>query len=234
MGAIIKREIGAYFSSPIAYVVIAVFFFFSGWYFRVMLENDSSSLTYLVIGPMFVIVLFVLPILTMRLLSEEKRQKTDQALLTAPVSIWRIVFGKFIAAEIIFLCCMAIFVPMTIVIAFFTAPTWGIIFCNIIGMILLGSSLISIGVFISSLTESQVVAAVVGIAVGMLIYMLDTINSGIQIDFLKSIISSVSFMTRYTNFTSGMMNLADIVFYLSVTGLFLFFTTRVIDRKRWS
>ena len=129
---------------------------------------------------------------------------------------------------------MAIFVPMTIVIAFFTAPTWGIIFCNIIGMILLGSSLISIGVFISSLTESQVVAAVVGIAVGMLIYMLDTINSGIQIDFLKSIISSVSFMTRYTNFTSGMMNLADIVFYLSVTGLFLFFTTRVIDRKRWS
>ena len=220
MGAIIKREIGAYFSSPIAYVVIAVFFFFSGWYFRVMLENDSSSLTYLVIGPMFVIVLFVLPILTMRRLSEEKRQKTDQALLTAP--------------EIIFLCCMAIFVPMTIVIAFFTAPTWGIIFCNIVGMILLGSSLIAIGVFISSLTESQVVAAVVGIAVGMLIYMLDTINSGIQIDFLKSIISSVSFMTRYTNFTSGMMNLADIVFYLSVTGLFLFFTTRVIDRKRWS
>ncbi len=234
MCAVIKREIGAYFSSAIAYVVMAVFFLFSGLYFREMLMFDSSSFAYLVLSPMFMIMLFILPILTMRLLSEEIRQKTDQALITAPVSIWQIVLGKFLAAEVILLCCMAVFIPMVIVIAAFTAPTWGIIFCTLIGMFLLGSAIIAIGVFISSLTESQVVAAVVGIAVGMFIYMLDNITSGVQVEFIKNIVSSISFMTRYSNFTSGMLNIADVVFFLSVIGLFLFFTTRVIDRKRWS
>lgn len=233
MGAIIKREISAYFTSAIAYVVMAVFFLFSGMFFWNMLYYDSSSLVY-VFSSMFMVTLCVLPILTMKLISDEKRQKTDQALLTAPISVWQIVLGKFISAEIIYLCCMAIYIPMTLVIACFTAPQWGMILCNLIGMFLLGSSIISIGVFISSLTESQVVAAVAGIATGFFISMLDNLASLIEIDFLKKAVTSLSFMTRYQNFYSGLFNIADVVFYISVVGLFLFFTTRVIDRKRWS
>lgn len=234
MGAIIKREVSAYFTSAIAYVVMAVFFFFSGLFFGFMLSYDSANITSYVFASLFMVMLFILPILTMRLLSEEKKQKTDQALLTAPVNVWQIVLGKFIAAEIIFLCCMAIFIPMIIVIACFTTPQWGMIVCNLIGMFLLASAIISIGVFISSLTESQIVAAVVGIAIGLLISMLDSIASSVQIDFIKYALQSISFMTRYQNFYSGLLNIADIVFYLSVVGLFLFLTTRVIDRKRWS
>lgn len=233
MGAIIKREISAYFTSAIAYVVMAVFFLFSGMFFWNMLYYDSSSLVY-VFSSMFMVTLCVLPILTMKLISDEKRQKTDQALLTAPISVWQIVLGKFISAEIIYLCCMAIYIPMTLVIACFTAPQWGMILCNLIGMFLLGSSIIAIGVFISSLTESQVVAAVAGIATGFFISMLDNLASLIEIDFLKKAVTSLSFMTRYQNFYSGLFNIADVVFYISVVGLFLFFTTRVIDRKRWS
>lgn len=234
MGAIIKRELGAYFTSAIAYVVMAVFFLFSGFFFWNMLYYDSSSITYYVFAQMFIIVLFILPILTMRQFSEEKKQKTDQILLTSPVSIWKIVVGKFISAEIIFLCCMAIYVPMILVVNFFTAPNWGMIVCNLIGMFLLASAIIAIGIFISSLTESQIVAAVAGIATALFIYMMDTIASAIQIDFIQNLITSISFMTRYQNFYSGLLSLADVVFYLSVVGLFLFFTTRVIDRKRWS
>lgn len=233
MGAIIKREVSAYFTSAIAYVVMAVFFLFSGLFFWNMLYYDSSNMIY-VFSSMFMVSLCVLPILTMKLLSEEKRQKTDQALLTAPISIWQIVLGKYLSAEIIYLCCMAIYIPMTLVVACFTAPQWGIIACNLIGMFLLGSAIIAIGVFISSLTESQVIAAVAGIATGFFISMLDNLAGTINIDFFKTIISSVSFMTRYQNFYSGLFNVADAVFFLSVIGLFLFLATRVIDRKRWS
>lgn len=234
MGAIIKREVSAYFHSAIAYVVMAVFYFFSGYLFWNMLYFDSSSLTNYVLASMFTIILYILPILTMKLLSEEKKQKTDQALLTAPVSVWQIVLGKFISAEIIYLCCMAIYVPMTIVIACFTAPQWGILVCSLIGMFLLGSAIIAIGVFVSALTESQIVAAVVGIAVGLFISVLDNIASTVQIGFIQDILKSISFMTRYQNFYSGLLNIADVVFFLGVIGLFLFFATRVIDRKRWS
>lgn len=234
MSAIIKREVGAYFTSGMAYVVMAVFFFFSGLFFGFMLGYDSADITIYVFASLFMVMLFILPILTMRILSEEKKQKTDQALLTAPVKIWQIVVGKYIAAEIIFLCCLAIFIPMIIVISCFTAPQWGLIICSLIGMFLMGSAIIAIGVFISSLTESQIVAAVVGVAAGLLISMLDNIASSIQIDFIKVALQSVSFMTRYQNFYSGLLNLADVVFFVSIIGLFLFLTTRVIDRKRWS
>lgn len=180
------------------------------------------------------IVLFILPILTMRLFSEEKKQRTDQILLTSPVSVWKIVLGKFIAADIIFLCCMAIYIPMVLVVNYFAAPNWGMIVCNLIGMFLLASAIIAIGIFISSLTESQIVAAVAGIATALFISMMDTFSSAIQIEFIQNLINSLSFMTRYQDFYSGLLSLADVVFYLSVVGLFLFFTTRVIDRKRYS
>ena len=233
MSAIIKREVNAYFTSAVAYVVMAVFFLFSGMFFWNMLYYDRSSLVY-VFSSMFMVTLCVLPILTMKLFSEEKRQKTDQALLTAPISVCKIVLAKFLSAEIVYLCCMAVYIPMTLVIACFTAPQWGMILCNLIGMFLLGSTIIAIGVFISSLTESQVVAAVAGIATGFFISMLDNIASMINVDFINTVIKAVSFMTRYRNFYSGLFNIADVVFFLSVIGLFLFFTTRVIDRKRWS
>lgn len=108
------------------------------------------------------------------------------------------------------------------------------IVCNLIGMFLLASAIIAIGIFISSLTESQIVAAVAGIATALFISMMDTFSSAIQIEFIQNLINSLSFMTRYQDFYSGLLSLADVVFYLSVVGLFLFFTTRVIDRKRYS
>lgn len=234
MGAILKRELSSYFNSAIAYVVMAVFFFFSGYFFyAVCISGNSSNLAY-VYSNMFVIIIFLIPIITMKSLAEEKRQKTDQALLTSPVSLTDVVLGKFLGAFILFAMCCAVFLVYALVIAFFTTPDWAVILCTLLGILLLGAALIAINVFISALTESVVIAAVAGMGVGLLIYMMNTFTSYISVSWITAIINKIDFVNYYTNFTYGLLNIADIIFFLSVTGLFLFFTIRILEKRRWS
>ena len=214
MGAILKRELGSFFSSATAYVVMAVFFFFSGLFFNAyVFASNSTSMTY-VFSNMFYIIMFIIPIITMKSFAEEKKQKSDQALLTSPCSLTEIVLGKFLGAFIMFALCCAIFLVYAVVISFFAAPQWSVILCTLLGTLLLGGSLIAINVFISAMTESQVVAAVLGMGVGLLI--------------------SMSFLNYYQNFTIGILSFTDVIFFLSVTALFLFFTVRALEKRRWS
>ncbi len=234
MGAILKRELSAYFNSAIAYVVMAVYFFFSGYFFyAICIEGNMSSLSY-VYSNMFVIILFVNPIITMKTFAEEKRQKTDQALLTAPASLTEIVLGKFLGAFILFAICCCIFLVYALVISFFTTPDWAVILCTFLGILLLGAALTAINVFISVLTESVIIAAVAGMGIGLLIYMMNTFSNYISINWINEILGKIDFVNYYTNFTYGLLNITDIVFFLSVTGLFLFFTVRVLEKRRWS
>lgn len=234
MVAILKRELSSYFNSAVAYVVMAVYFLFSGLFFSMIcIENDTSSLSY-VFGNMFIIILFIIPIITMKSFSEEKRQRTDQALLTSPTSLFEIVMGKFLGALILFAICSLIFVVYALVISFFTSPDWAVVLCTVLGLLLLGSALIAIDIFISVLTESMIISAVAGMGVGLLIYMLSNLSSNITVNWVATIVKKIDFLTYYTNFTYGMLNLTDIVFFLSVTGLFLFFTARVLEKRRWS
>ncbi len=234
MVAILKRELSSYFNSAVAYVVMAVNFLLSGLFFSMIcIENDTSSLSY-VFGNMFIIILFIIPIITMKSFSEEKRQRTDQALLTSPTSLFEIVMGKFLGALILFAICSLIFVVYALVISFFTSPDWAVVLCTVLGLLLLGSALIAIDIFISVLTESMIISAVAGMGVGLLIYMLSNLSSNITVDWIATIVKKIDFLTYYTNFTYGMLNLTDIIFFLSVTGLFLFFTARVLEKRRWS
>ena len=234
MVAILKRELSSYFNSAVAYVVMAVYFLFSGLFFSMIcIENDTSSLSY-VFGNMFIIILFIIPIITMKSFSEEKRQRTDQALLTSPTSLFEIVMGKFLGALILFAICSLIFVVYALVISFFTSPDWAVVLCTVLGLLQLGSALIAIDIFISVLTESMIISAVAGMGVGLLIYMLSNLSSNITVDWIATIVKKIDFLTYYTNFTYGMLNLTDIIFFLSVTGLFLFFTARVLEKRRWS
>ena len=234
MVAILKRELSSYFNSAVAYVVMAVYFLFSGLFFSMIcIENDTSSLSS-VFGNMFIIILFIIPIITMKSFSEEKRQRTDQALLTSPTSLFEIVMGKFLGALILFAICSLIFVVYALVISFFTSPDWAVVLCTVLGLLLLGSALIAIDIFISVLTESMIISAVAGMGVGLLIYMLSNLSSNITVDWIATIVKKIDFLTYYTNFTYGMLNLTDIIFFLSVTGLFLFFTARVLEKRRWS
>ena len=234
MTAILKRELSSYFNSATAYVVMAVFFLFSGFFFYnyCFLYNTTSLAG--VYGNMFIIILFLIPIITMKTFSEEKRQKTDQALLTSPVSLTEIVIGKFLGAFILYSICCCIFLIYAIVIAFFAAPDWTVILCTFLGIELLGASLIAMNVFISVLTESMIIAAVSGLAVGLFISMMSSIIDLVSVDWIVFILEKINFVNYYTNFTYGILSITDIVFYLSVTVLFLFFTVRALEKRRWS
>lgn len=233
MLAILRRELSAYFNSAIGYIVLAVFYFFAGMYFYVYcLYYNSSSLMY-VVSSMFMIILFLIPIITMKSFSEEKRQRTDQALLTAPISLFEMVMGKFLGAFVLYSCCISIFLVYAIVISFFASPDWAVILCTIFGLLLLGGALIAIDIFISALTESQVIAAVISIGAGLLIYMLDSLSSLSNSTFLTNIINTISFNQNFSNFTYGILDLSNIVFFVSVIAVFVFLTIRVFEKKRW-
>ena len=235
MGAIFKRELSSYFTSAIAYIVMAVFFGFSGFFFLVTcFLSNSSSLSY-VFSNMFFIIVFLTPIIAMKSFSEEKRQKTDQALFTSPASLIEIVLGKFLGAFTMYAICCVIFFVYGAVIQMFTPANWAVIICTTIGILLLGGAFLAIDIFISALTESQVIAAILGIAAGLLINMMTNIVSLVSsYEWLANILNAISFTNYYQNFTYGILDLKDVVFFLSVIALFLFFTIRIFERKRWS
>lgn len=234
MSAILKRELSSYFSSAVAYVVMAVYFFFSGMFFYIIcVESDSASLSY-VLGNMFMIILFVIPIITMKTFSEEKRQRTDQALLTSPASLFEIVMGKFLGAFVLYALCSLIFLVYAVVISFFTTPQWSVVLCTELGLLLLGAALIAINVFISSLTESMIIAAVAGMGIGLLIYMLNSFSNYVTITWISNLITKIDFLTYYTGKENNISNVEHTVCKVSVAGLFLFFTSRVLEKKRWS
>lgn len=233
MKAILKRELYSYFNSAIGFVFLSVFYFFSGLFFWIMLTGRSSELEN-VFSLMFYIILMLIPILTMKLFSDEKRLKTDQALLCAPISLFSIVLAKFLAALFIFLLALSIFLVYSLVISFYTVPVWTVFLGNMIGILLLGSAMISIGVFISSLTESQVVAAIASYAVSIFLLIIGSFAHSIPVAFLAKLIYQLSFFTRYSGFVTGIFDLRDIFFFVSITAVFLFLTVRVLDKKRWS
>ncbi len=234
MTAIYRRELSGYFNSAIAYVVLATYFFFSGLFFySYCFKGDSTSLSY-VFANMFYIIMFIIPVLTMKTFAEERRQKTDQALLTSPTSLTEIVLGKFLGALTVYALCCAIFLLYAVVISFFAQPQWSVVLCTLLGIFLLGAAMIAINIFISALTESMVVAAVVGMAAGLAIDTMSFFVSIISVEWISWALDRINFLNYYTNFTYGILSIADVVFYLSVTGLFLFFTVRVLEKRRWS
>lgn len=234
MSAILKRELSAYFNSAIAYVVMAVYFFFSGLYFYLYCFMGNTTSMSGVFNNMIYIILFLVPIITMKSFAEEKRQKTEQALLTAPVNLTEIVMGKFLGAYILYVLCSVIFLVYAVIVSFFASPSWSVVLCTFIGLLLFGAALIAINIFISVLTESMIVAAIFGMAVGFIILMMSTFTSVIPFEWLAAVFEKINFITYYVNFSYGLLNITDIVFFLSVAALFIFFTVRVLEKRRWS
>ncbi len=235
MMAILKRELSSYFTSPIGYVFLAVFYFFSGLFFYSVLYSNTTDITYVFSG-LFTVLLFIVPLLTMRLLSEEKKQKTDQLLLTAPVSLTGLVMGKFLAALCMYAIALSVTVVYALILAGFASPEWMVVIGNIFGALLLGAALISIGLFISSMTENQMIAAVGSFAVMMFILMMDSFATMLPaaFSFVGALLQSLSFMTRYTELTTGILNIGTVLFFVSVAVVFNFLTVRVLEKRRWS
>ncbi len=236
MSAVFKREFRSFFTTPIGYAVIAILLFFSGYFFNAYnLQNHNANLTSVYTNLFSIVVLVVLPILTMRAFSEEKRQRTDQALFTAPVSLFGVVMGKFLACLLLFAAALSVTFLYAFVIATQVTPDWLVIIANYIGMLLLAGLIIAAGLFFSSLTESQFVAALITFAFSFVLMMMDSLAAlTASTPWLSEAISFLSVYTRYTGFTQGIIHYDHMFFFLSMQALFLFLTVRVLDTKRWS
>lgn len=234
MGAIYRREVGAFFSSSIAYVFLAVFYVFSGLFFTMYTLAAGTTNMAGVFSNLFTVVIFLIPILTMRLFSEEKKQKTDQGLLTAPVSLWSIVLGKYFAAMTLYVVAVSVVFVYALILSLFGTVEWMTLFSNYLAMLLLGAAFTAVGLFVSSLTENQIVAAVGGFVCLMMLYLIDYLASLVNVQWLQSILYDLSFYSRYYEFTCGIFNLSSVLFYVSTAVLFNFFTVRVFEKKRWS
>ena len=233
MKAVFLRELRNYFITPVGFIYLTVFVFFAGFYFSGYCLISGSSELSAVFSNLFLICIFLIPILTMRLLSEDRKNKTDQLLLTAPLSLYGLVFGKFTAALTIFTAGSCVFFLLGGILSFLSSPNWPMLAGNLIGLLLLGAALIATGTFISSLTESQVVAAISSFAFGLFLLITDAAVSMVAHPVLQEILRFLSFNRHYSKFTQGILPLEDIIFFLSTTFFFLFLTVSVFERRRW-
>ncbi len=234
MGAILKREFSAYFRSPIGYVFIAISFLFSGaffWLFTLSVGGTDVSMVFL--GMFYVYMVFV-PVLTMRLMADENKMRTDQLLLTAPIGLFRLVAGKFLAAYIVFMLGDIVMLSYGIVLGCFVTVNWALIFGNFTALALIGAVFVSSGLFVSSLTESQMVAAIGSIGVNVALALINVVASVIPVEFISNILKDISVFDRYSEFTTGIFSIGGVVFFISVTAVFLFVTVRVLERRRWA
>lgn len=237
MAEIFKKEMRAYFSSPMGYVILAIFACISSLYFVFYnLAGLTANMKYVFQFQAMWLVGFTLPMLTMRLLTEERKLKTDQMLLTSPVSIPNIVLGKFFSALAMFIICISI----NIVFFIITMSLGGSVMlkeftCYFIGIILLAAALISIDLFISSLTENQLISAFSAIGVNILFLLLQSFVERITNSIFYFFASLLSVYTHFFNdFANGIISVTGIIYYLSFSAVFLFFIVRVIEKRRWS
>ncbi len=236
MIAIYKREMRSYFTSPIGYIFVALFMAVSAWFFMsytLQAGENSNFGTYF----QMILVLFIaiLPLLTMKLMSEERKLKTEQLILTGPVTLGGLVMAKFLAAFSVFagaflLSSFIYYIPLML----YGNPSAVIYFCCVFAVLLGGAAFIAMGVFVSALTENQFIAAFGTMAMIIPFLFASSLNSYINNELVRAILSGISITARYTSFAAGIFDWAALLYYFSLCGTFLFLTVRVLEKRRWS
>jgi ABC-2 type transport system permease protein len=233
---VLQREVGSYFYSPIAYIVMGMFLFASGLAFGlgVFASGNEASLRGLFDFWMLVILAFVLPMLTMRLISEEFRSGTIETLLTCPVKETEIVLGKFLGCLVVYLILLAALLPYPIVLAMFGQLDVNLLICNYIGLVLLGALFISVGLFFSACTKHQIIAVLLSLVLlAMMTFASHGLATIVQTGWLRVLLQQVSIRAHFSDFVRGLLDLNHVVFFLTMTGLFLFLTVKRLEMRRW-
>ncbi|MDD6308706.1 MAG: ABC transporter permease [Clostridia bacterium] len=232
MKAIIQREFRAYFNTPIGYIFIGMFLLISGYFFAVSNLLPKSPDLGAVLSNMMMMFLFLIPVLTMRLLSEEKNTRTDQLLLTSPISVHEMILGKFFAAALLYTLTLCMTFLYLLIIGIHGEPAYAKLFCNYLGFILIGFSFISVGLFISSLTQNQASAAISTFAALLFLYAVDWSRSAVHSKLIMALIDCINVTKWYSEFELGVLSVPSILYYISFTTIFLLLTTRVVDAQR--
>jgi len=247
---IARRDFRAYFTSPIAYIVIAGFLLIMGWMFFFNLSQfnaqslqyqqfhvgKSATITDGIIRPLYgnmnVIFLFLVPFITMRLFAEERKQHTIELLMTSPVTLGEIILGKFLSAFLLVAVMLALTLTYPVVLYITGNPELGPIATSYIGTLLLASCYLALGVLFSSLTENQIVAGALTFAAGLFFWLISWAQQSAG-PVVGDILGYLSLINHYNNFSQGLVSSEDILFYGSFIGISLFLTHRVLDSFRW-
>ena len=248
--AIAQKELKAYFASPIAYIVIAMFALLFGYFFIALLaffERQSMQMMGMggpqnmdinqqLIRPLFmnasVIVLFVLPMVTMRTYAEEKRSGTIELLLTSPLTDFQIIMGKFIGAMALYGAMLAVTLVHIGVLFAFGNPEWKPVVTGYLGLLLMGGCFISVGLLISSLTRNQIVAGMVTFAVFLMLWVINWIGT-FSGPATQDVLNYLSITEHFDDFTRGVLDTKHLVYYISFIAFGLFLTARSVDSERW-
>ena len=245
------KELKSYFASPIAYIVLAMFALIFGYFFysatalfvsigiRAAMEQGAAppmNLNDFIIRPLLmnvsVIILFLMPMITMRLFAEEKRSGTMELLLTAPLRDLEIILGKWLAALLLYLCLLAISALNLLFLFLHGQPDWRALLVGYLGLLLLGAAFLGLGSFISTLTKNQIVAASLTFGFFLLLWVLDWVSS-YSTGRAGRMLAYLSITTHFESFAKGVLELKDAIYYLSVIFLGIFLTARSMESLRW-
>jgi ABC-2 type transport system permease protein len=247
--AIAQKELKSYFASPIAYVIIGFFALVFGWFYIVSINiflqmamqmgipgQGQINVNTMAVRPLLqnvsVVALFVLPLITMRTYAEEKRTGTIELLLTSPLTDFQIIMGKFLGAVALYALMLAVTLPHMAVLFVYGNPEWKPIMTGYLGLLLMGASFISMGLWISSLTKNQIVAGMVTFAVFLLLW---TINWAIDSagPTMQKILTALSITDHFDDFSKGVIAVRHLVYYISFITFGLFLTAKSVDSERW-
>jgi ABC-2 type transport system permease protein len=249
--AIAQKELKAYFASPIAYVVIGFFTILFGWFFvnllyyfqeaamragMGMMGPESINVNQMLIAPMFlnvsVILLLCLPLVTMRTYSEEKRSGTIELLLTSPLTDFQIVLGKFLGGLGFYTAMLAVTLVHVLLLFIYGNPEWKPIAAGYLGLLLMGGCFLSLGLFISSLTSNQIIAAMATFAVFLLFWVINWFATFAGAPW-QDVLNYLSITEHLNDFTRGVLDTKHLVYYFTFIAFSLFLTVRSVDSERW-
>lgn len=247
--AIAGKELRGYFASPIAYVVMGFFALLFGMFFNAYLGafmqqsmqmagfgggsmNVNMNLVRPLLGNASVVLLFVIPMITMRTYSEEKRSGTIELLLTSPLSDAEIIIGKFLGAMGLYVAMLAVTLLYMAILFWFGNPDWRPIAAGYLGLLLMGGSFIAVGLLISNLTKNQIVAGTATFGVFLLLWIVSWIGDGFG-PRVQAVLSYLSIAEHFDDFAKGVIDTKHLVYYLSFITFGLFLTAKSVDSERW-
>ena len=235
MIAVFKKEMRGYFTGVVGYVFLVLYLALAGFIFAyTTFFSMSASVT-----NFFTFMLFVsavmLPLLTMKSFSEERKARPEQLLLTSPVSITGIVFGKFLAAYVMFAVCIILNTLYFLFLVSYASLKFAVLLGNMVAILLVGMVFIAIGLFVSALTENQLSAAIGTIAIILAFLAIGVVSTLLPSSYwLRFVFDFLSIFTRFQNFVGGYLDFASLIYYVSVAAVFMYLTVRVYDRRRYN
>ncbi|MCC7032499.1 MAG: ABC transporter permease subunit [Acidobacteria bacterium] len=248
--AIAGKELRGYFASPIGYVLVGFYALLFGWFFYTLVAfferqsmqmamggpGGSMNLNQMLVAPLLmnatVIMLLVFPLITMRTYAEEKRSGTIELLLTSPLTDWQIILGKFLGALALYAVMLGVTLVHMAILFAFGNPEWKPIATGYLGLLLMGGSFLSLGLFISSLTRNQIVAGMITFSVFLLLWVVNWVSTFVG-PTLQTVLNYLSITEHFDDFAKGIIDTKHVVYYLSFIAMGLFLTMKSVDSERW-